>query len=240
MSWDIQVFETKKHGLPKTSGMDAGVICGFPSLQLMVGKTNSGKSNLLCNMCVNPQLMGEFFDEIYLISPTANTDDLVEHLNLKPENTWSDLKQAVGDLETLIDNQTFDIEKDGIETTAKKGKVLVICDDCIGDKHFMKSDILTKLAIHGRHNLISSIICTQSYTKVPRAIRLQAQGLALFPSSHDEVKLLCEDYCPSGYTKKQFNKIIEFATDELYSFLYINNHCKNPKDKFRKRLKQII
>lgn len=240
MSWDIIKYETKKNALPKSSGMEAGVIPNFPNMQLYVGKSGSGKSNLLCNMVMEKSLMGDFFDEVYLISPTANTDDLVDHLKLKPENIWSDLNQAVIDLETLLDNQEFEIEQNGIEATAKNNKVLVICDDCIGNKAFVKSDILTKLAIHGRHNLISSIICTQSYTKVPRVIRLQAQGLALFPSSQDEVKLLCEDYCPAGNSKKQFNKIIAFATDELYSFLYIQNHCKNPKERFRKKLGSII
>lgn len=240
MSWDIVPFKTLKNDLPKTEGMECGVICKFPSMQLFVGQSNSGKSTLLCNMCVNPKLMGEFFDKIYLISPTAKIDDLVEHLELDPDNTWDDLPKAAIDLETLLDNQAFDIEEEGIDAVAKDRKTLVICDDCVGNKQFMKSDVLTKLAIHGRHNLVSSIICTQSYTKVPRAIRIQAQGLALFPSNQNEVKLINEDYCPSGCSHKEFKRIIDFATDELYSFLYINNHCKDPKNKFRKKLGDII
>jgi len=238
--WAIEYKETKKTNLPQTGGMEAGVIPRFPSMQLLVGKSGSGKSNLMINMLTNNKLMAEFFDEVYLISPTAEADDLVKHLDLKPENIWSDLKQAVLDLGTLLDNQAYDIEQKGIEEVGKTQKMLVICDDCVGDKAFIKSDILIKLAIHGRHNLCSSIICTQSYTKVPRVIRLQAQGLALFPSSQNEVKLLCDDYCPPHKSKRDFNKLIEFATDEPFSFLYINNHCPVMKDRYRKKLSEII
>jgi energy-coupling factor transporter ATP-binding protein EcfA2 len=235
--WKIKVYDTAKNNLPMTEGMELGVIPKFPSMMLLVGKSGSGKSNLLVGLCKDPALMGNFYDEIYFISPTADVDDLVEHLKLKKENVWSDLDEAVKDLGILMDNQAHDVERYGI---AKTPKVLVVVDDCIGNKAFMKSDILTKLAIHGRHNLMSSIICTQSYTKVPRAIRLQAAGLALFPSSQNEVKLLIEDYCPANHSKKSFEKIVKFATDEPHQFLFIQNHCKKMKERYRKNLGLII
>tara|TARA_R110002126_G_scaffold66649_2_gene169316 strand:+ start:2441 stop:3190 length:750 start_codon:yes stop_codon:yes gene_type:complete len=235
--WKIKVYETDKNELPQTSGMKSGVIPKFPSMMLLVGKSGSGKSNLLLNMVLDPALLGDYFDEIYFISPTADVDDLVEHLELKKENLWSDLDKAVGDLETLMDNQAHDVERYGI---TKTNKVLVLVDDAVANKAFIKSDILTKLAIHGRHNLISSIICTQSYTKVPRVIRLQAAGLALFPSSQGEVKLLIDDYCPANTTKKAFEKIVRYATDEPYQFLFIQNHCKKMCERYRKNLGLII
>jgi hypothetical protein len=235
--WKIKVYKTAKSELPQTLGMETGVIPRFPSMMLLVGKSGSGKSNLLVNLTKDPDLMGSYFDEIYFISPTAAVDDLVEHLDLKPENLWSDLSQAVTNLEILLDNQAHDVERYGI---AKTNKVLVLVDDAVADKHFIKSDILTKVAIHGRHNLISSIICTQSYTKVPRVIRLQASGLALFPSSQNEVKLLVEDYCPANHSKKSFEKVVKSATDEPYNFLFIQNHCRKMTDRYRKNLGFII
>lgn len=236
--WKIKKFDTAKSKLPMTFGMENGVVPRFPSMQLLVGKSGSGKSNLLLNMMDNPHIMGDFFDEVYFISPTAKADDLVKHLDLPDDRVWDDLDMAAKNLAVLLDNQAYDIEKDGID---KAKKVMVICDDCIGDKDFIKAGVLLKMAIHGRHNLVSSIICTQSYTKVQRAIRLQAQGLALFNgSSLDEVKLVCDDYCPGGYTKKQFQAIVEFATRDPYDFLYINGHVKNIKERFRKNLSEII
>lgn len=236
--WKIKKYETDKHDLPLTFGMKNDIIPRFPCMQLLCGKSGSGKSNFLLNLMKNNDLMGDYFDEIFLISPTAKADDLVKHLELDEAHIWYDLDKAIGDLETLLDNQAYDIEKKGIKNTSK---ILVICDDCVGDKKFMKADPLLKLAIHGRHNLVSSIICTQSYTKCTRAIRLQAQGLALFNgSSLDEVKLVAEDYCPAGYTKKEFMKVVAFATQDPYDFIWINGHVKDMKQRFRKGLGEII
>lgn len=238
--WDVIVPETEKNSLPLTVGMEMDVIPKFPSMSMLIGKSGSGKSSLLISMCLNSDLLGDFFDQIYFISPTAKVDDLVKNLKLPSENVWDNMKEAIKNLEILFDNQAYEIEKHGITKAAENNKVLVICDDVIGDKNFMKSDILGKMAIHGRHNLISSVICSQSYTKVPRYIRLQAQGLGIFPSNQDEVKLLNNDYCPANCSFKEFNKIIRFATDEPYSFLFINNHCKDMNKRFRKRLGHII
>jgi hypothetical protein len=236
--WGIKVYDTAKNQLPQTKGMKLGIIPKFPSMMLLVGKSGSGKSNLLVNMVKDPDLLGQdFFSEIYFISPTAEMDDLTQVLSLKPENLWSDLEKAITNLEILLDNQAHDIERYGILGASK---ILVLIDDCVGNKLFIKSDILTKMSIHGRHNLISTVICTQSYTKVPRVIRLQAAGLAIFPSSQSEIKLLIEDYCPANYTKKAFEKVVRFATDEPFQFLFIQNHCKKMSERYRKNLGLII
>ena len=62
----------------------------------------------------------------------------------------------------------------------------------------------------------------------------------MFPSSNDELDLLCEDLCPAGMNKKNFLELIKFATSERYCFLFVNHHCKNPKEKFRKNFDEII
>ena len=80
---------------------------------------------------------------------------------------------------------------------------------------------MLKLATMGRHSLISSIINTQSYTKVPRAVRLQANSIILFPSNQNEVQLLVDDWTPPHSSKKQFKQLVEHATDGKHSFLYI-------------------
>lgn len=238
---EIKPLKTKKSDLPQTQAMEAEVINKFPSLTLCIGRSGSGKSNVVANMLTKTFFLKGFFDEIYLFSPTAKSDDLVEHLKLKDDNIIEKLDEsAITKLNQIVDKNTEKIKKDGIAKTAKNSKILIICDDCISEKVFIKSNILSRLATAGRHALISTIICSQSYTKVPRVIRLQCQGLIVFPSSNDEIELLCEDLCPPGISKKEFLDIIKFATDERYSFLFVNHMCKDPKDKFRKRFAEII
>lgn len=238
---EIQALKTKKADLPQTAFMKSDIINKFPSLTLCIGRSGSGKSNVIANMMTKKEFLKDFFNEIYLFSPTAKSDDIVEHLKLKDDNIFENLnEEAVDKLNEIVDKNTEKIKNDGILKTSKSSKILIICDDCISEKVFIKSNILSKLATAGRHALISTIICSQSYTKVPRVIRLQAQGLILFPSSNDELELLCEDLCPPNLSKKDFLELIKFATDERYSFLFVNHHSKNPKDKFRKRFAEII
>lgn len=237
----VRKIKTAKSELPQSRFMKAEIINKFPSLTLIVGKSGSGKSNVLIHMLTEPAFMGDFFDEVYLFSPTAKSDDLVEHLELDDKHIIDKLDMgAVSKLNQIIDEQDQKIKTSGIKAIAAKSKILIVCDDCISEKAFMKSDILSRLATAGRHSLISTIILSQSYTKVPRVIRLQAQGLIVFPSSNDELELLNQDLCPPNTTKKQFLGLIKYATNEPYSFLYVNHHVKNNDDKYRKNFDKIL
>ncbi len=238
---EIKALKTKKSDLPQSPAMEDEVINKFPSLTLCIGRSGSGKSNVVANMLTKKYFMKNFFDQIFLFSPTAKSDDLVEHLELKDDHIIEKLDEsAITQLNKIVDENTEKVKKNGIKATAKNSKILIICDDCISEKVFIKSNILARLATAGRHALISTIICSQSYTKVPRVIRLQCQGLIVFPSSNDEIELLCEDLCPPGLNKKTFLELIKFATDERYSFLFVNHHCKDPQQKFRKKFSEII
>lgn len=238
---EIKALKTKKSDLPQSPFMEAEIINKFPSLTLCIGRSGSGKSNVVGNMLTKKEFMKDFFDEIYLFSPTAKSDDLVEHLKLKDDHIIEKLDEsAITKLNKIVDDNTEKIKKNGIAATAKNSKILILCDDCISEKVFIKSNILARLATAGRHALISTIISSQSYTRVPRVIRLQTQGLIVFPSSNDEIELLAEDLCPAGMSRKDFLELIKFATSERYSFLFVNNHAKDPRTKFRKKFSEII
>jgi len=234
-------LETAKSSLPQTLYMKHGIINKFPSLTLIVGRSGSGKSNLAAWMLTHNEFMGGFFDDIYLFSATARADDLVEHLKLGDKHICDDLSMfAVDKLRDIISVQDAKIKKKGIKSVALDSKILIICDDCISEKAFIKSDILIKLATAGRHSLISTMICSQSYTKVPRVVRLQSQGLVLFPSSNDELELLNQDICPPGASKRDFLELIKHATADEHNFLFVNQHAVPKSDKFRKNFDTIL
>jgi hypothetical protein len=217
----VKPLDTKKSSLPQTEYQKKGIINRFPSMLLNIGRSGSGKSTVINYLMTTPKFLKGFFDEVYLFSPTAKLDDLSKHLKLKDKYLITEPTEAK--LNEILTKQENMIKSDGIERVGKKSKVLIIFDDIVADPQFLKSNAVIRLATMGRHYLVSSIINTQSYTKIPRAVRLQANALILFPSSNNEVKLLIEDTCPPHVSKKSFGKLIEYATNGRHDFLFINN-----------------
>tara|TARA_R110000822_G_scaffold186035_4_gene325163 strand:+ start:4443 stop:5258 length:816 start_codon:yes stop_codon:yes gene_type:complete len=237
-SLTVKPLPTKKHKLPQTEYMKAGIINEYPSMLLLVGKTKSGKSTLCNHLCNEPKFYGgDFFHHIYLFSPTAKKDDLALHLKLDDEHMVTDPTEER--LQEIVKTQDDLIESKGIKHCGKNSRVLIIFDDIVGNQKFLKSDTMTNLATMGRHSLISSVINTQSYTKIPRVIRLQANGLIVFPSSNNEIELIIFDLCPPHTSKKQFAKLIEYATTGKHSFLYSNNP-EPVETRFRKNFDTYI
>ncbi len=115
----------------------------------------------------------------------------------------------------------------------------MICDDIIAEQKFLKSPAMIRLAAMGRHYLVSTFVSTQSYTKIPRPVRLQARSLILFPSSQDEVELVVNDHCPPHVSKKDFRQLVEYATRDKHDFLYINADAE-PSKRFRKRFSEYL
>ena len=226
----IVPFKTNKKKIKLTPLMESDIIPRHASAVIFNGKSGSGKSNLMVNLLTRPHFYKGYFDLIFLFSPTANSDDLPIYLDLPAKRIFSTFDTKV--LDHIILTQQALIEKDGI---VKSPKILLIFDDIISDAKFMKSKSFMKCFIQCRHLNISTFILSQSWTKVPRVCRLQANNIFMFPSSASEVKLLCEEFCPAHTTQQDFKKIIEEATRERHNFLHINNRC-GPDTRFRHNL----
>jgi hypothetical protein len=233
----VKPLPTKKTDLPQSNYMKRGIINKFPSMLLNIGRSGSGKSTVVNYMMTNKDFLKGFYDKVYLFSPTAKLDDLAKHLKLKDEFLIT--KPTEVKLMEIINKQESLIKKHGIDAVGRKSKVLIIFDDIVSDPKFLKSNAMVKLATMGRHFLISSIINTQSYTKVPRVIRLQANALILFPSSNNEVDLLAFDTCPPHCIKKDFMKLIEYATSGKHDFMFINNF-EPTETRFRKGFSEYL
>ena len=237
MSLIVKPLSTKKSSLPQSDYMNKGIINKFPSMLLNVGRSGSGKSTVINYMMTTDKFLLNFFDKVYLFSPTAKLDDLAKHLKLKDEFLITNPTEER--LEKILSKQESMIKSQGIEKVGKSSKVLIIFDDIVSNQNFLKSSSMIKLATMGRHFLISSIINTQSYTKIPRAIRFQANALILFPSSQNEVKLLAEDITPPHTSKKVFMELIQYATQGKHDFLFVNNF--DPVEtRFRKGFEEYL
>lgn len=237
----IKPFPTNKHQIKQRPSMKQNIIPRHASAVIFNGKSGSGKSNLMLSMMVKPELFGidktgkHYFDEVYLFSPTAHGgDDLVKFLELKEDNISTDFD--IDKLEGIIDKQMKDITQKGL---LKTDKICIIFDDIQSDARFMRSKSFLKCFIQCRHLNISTFLCGQSFNLTPRACRLQANNIFFFPGSLSEMKVLVEEFTPPKMSKKDFEKLVHFATADPFCFLHINMR-EPPKTRFRKCLDTIL
>jgi hypothetical protein len=109
-------------------------------------------------------------------------------------------------------------------------RILVILDDQAGA--FPAGNIhnpMTNFVIKHRHTSTSIILVTQAYKMIPRGIRTNCNCMILFRIPNlTELRMIYEEN-PEGLHENEWMEKYNEATNESFSFLYINN--KFPKGK---------
>jgi hypothetical protein len=233
----IKAIPTEKHSIPKNKAMENGVLPPHPFSMIINGSTGSGKSNFCCSLFMNKDLYLKYFHEVVFVSPTCKTDSIVKNLKLKDECAIDNI--SIDSLQEILDAQRNFIKEKGETWIGKNHRVCIIFDDIVGNKKLMNSKPFKDCFIANRHHHLSVIILTQSWRLLSRSIRLQANSCIFFPMSKSETFRICEDLCPAGHTRKEFEEIIDTATAEKYSFLHILN-TQPMEERYRKNLDEII
>ena len=236
--YGIEAIATEKSKTPLKAVMKSGVLPKFPFSMMISGRSGSGKTNLLMNLLSRKEFLKGYFHYIIVYSPTAGKyDDSYKILNLPDENFKNDFSSK--DLEELIKSRKALIDKKGIEWVVKNSRVLIILDDVIANRDFLNSPEALKMFALLRHYQVAVIVLMQSYNKLPRSLRINANAVAIFPSSQSEIEVLLDEITPAGLKKREFEKVIDHCTAGRYDFLYINNHA-DPGKRIRKNLDEII
>lgn len=236
--YKVESIPTDKSKVPLRKCMIDGILPKFPFSMMISGRSGSGKTNVLLNILTKDNMFNKYFHYTVVYSPTAGKyDDLYKILKLPEENFKNDF--SAEDLNNLIESRKQLIDKKGIEWVVKNSRVLIILDDVIANRDFLNSPEALKMFALLRHYQVAIIVLMQSYNKLPRALRINANATIVFPSTQSEVEVLLDEITPSGLTKKQFTKVIEYCTDGRYDFLYINNHAE-PDKRIRKNFDEVI
>ena len=90
------------------------------------------------------------------------------------------------------------------------------------------------LYTRGRHNSISTLVSTQKFAAIHPIIRVNATSLVVYRLRNNrELESFLEEV--SGLSsKKELLSIYKVATEDEYSFLYVNLSARNVKDMFFK------
>lgn len=211
------------------------VLPTHPFRMYVVGSSGSGKTNFILNLLTRKCFYKGYFDSILVISPTAlQLDQTYQTLGLK-EHCYFEPSEEV--LETIMEIQEERIEEKG---KAGSPKILLILDDIVSYKQFCNSSILLKFAVMSRHWNISMIVLSQAYHRIPKSVRLQMSAVVYFKGSNKELDVLAEDFTAPGYTHRDFKNKIKEATDERYSFVFIDVNRPFSQGRYKKGLNEPL
>lgn len=235
---EIRPIKTSKDKIKQPELSEKYIIPRLNTSSIFNGTTGQGKSTLVTNLVADPRFFGaNAFDFKFLISPTAEGDDVQKELKIKKPFVISDLTVAPYILKNIMTEQKKLIKEKG---NHKAPQILLIFDDIVSHPDFLRTDEFVRCFIACRHYNFTTFLCSQSWTACPRRCRLQATNIFFFASPQSEIDLLCEEYCPPGLKKDDFHRMVEFATMEpRYSFLYINKSVPFT-ERYRKNLDYII
>ncbi len=187
-------------------------------------KKGQGKTTVILNLLTNPKSpYFKEFDLIFLVSPTAQRDDkyadLLEDIG---DQYYDDLSNEV--VEDII--QRMDAHRDA-HTKKKKPHYLIIFDDCIHAMRGKKSRAMDRLATQNRHLLVSNWYATQKWNSyLPTLVRSNLDCIGFWRTGNKkELSSFLEEM---NDDEDKLRALYDFATNEPYSFLWINQYHGKP------------
>ena len=226
--------KTNKDNLYQPNCSKLEILPELPFGMAIVGRSGSGKTQMMIHMMTSEHLLKNTFDFIYLWTGTKADNEMIKALNLPKDCIKNDFEED--DVKKIMDKMEKTVERRGFQNTPS---VCFIFDDFLNKPKFMKSPTMIKLATANRHLNISYILLSQYYKKLSPVIRQNVAYIAFFPASLSEVIKLAEEQCPANTSHKDMIKLVQYATNTPYQFLGINNRC-SCDNRLRKGFDRII
>ena len=217
----INPVDTDKSNIEQPDAVNSGILPSLPASYLVVGRSGSGKSTVLYNLLSSPQLLGGAFNYIFVFSD-VETDDVLKKLNLPDENFITGDKFNEDTIKGILDKISKKIKECGLKDSCGQYRIAMVFDDVLSKQKLLRSDIMRKLVTANRHYLVSVFMLTQYLKGVPPTVRQNCSGVVFFPASLSEVEKLADENCEPMMSKKTFVKLVQHATADKHSFLFIN------------------
>jgi hypothetical protein len=189
---------------------------------VLIGSSGSGKTNLLLNI-INQ--FSNTFNHIYIY--TQAVEPLYEYLESQLGPDMLTIKYSLNDCRTFNEKDYY-------------GQSLIIWDDMCLEKD---QKCISEMYIRGRKIAggVSMLYLTQSYYKIPKVVRLQAEIVFILKvSGVRDLKMILSEYSLSA-TKEQLINIYEYCCNSgtFGSFMLID--LKNTQDKtYRKNFTEFL
>ena len=237
-SLDIKPIDLKEHSCKQSKHAHVPTV---PLRMILLAPSGSGKTVLLSNLILN--IYRGCFERIFVFSPSIDIDKTWEpvkkHQSDDMKATEKDKDKLYfcnpEDLERIIDTQHKIIKLMKASNRKKLFSILIVIDDFADDAVFTRqSKLLHSLYTRGRHNSISTIASTQKFAASHPIIRVNATSLVVYRLRNNrELEIFLEEVS-SLSSKKELLSIYKVATEDEYSFLYVNLAARNVHEMFFK------
>lgn len=230
----------------------------LPTSFALIAPTSGGKTQILLNLfCKFYCTSGgkSLFQRIFLFSPTARLDEQYKPL-IKLIEKFSDQSKeplifevfSMTKLGDIIDEQRKIVEECR-KRKIKPPQVAIILDDLAERADILQtrkggacggSHVLS-LAVSGRHSQITWAICVQKMSMLSRGILAQVRCLIVgrLRSKH-EIDVLAEELSGLAGSKENALALVEFATADPFSFLFVRLDAKSREDTFWLRFEKRL
>ena len=208
----------------------------LPFRMLCIACSQSGKTQTVGALLRQDEFQYNkiFKGNIFLMSSTARLDDpSFDQVNLKKENVFDHYDEGVI-AEIIADQEAI------IKERKKEGAphILLIIDDLLCELPQSRQSSLINLFLSGRHRKISVIICSQIFRGcIPKGVRLNTTSMLIWRCNNKEMAAIAEE---QQIDSDNFIPMLEYATAEPYSFLYINNQKSNVNERYYKNFEEQL
>jgi len=192
----------------------------IPFSLLVVARKGSGKTVMVQYLL---DIYHKYFDNIYIISPTANLDfkwiKMIEKLNIPHEHVFEGYneKKMSALLESIKNINEGKKNKD-------KMKCLLIFDDAVEQMPHgsTRKGALIKLAFNLRHYAISTIIVSQAFKMLHPNLRVNASGYILYGTDNVAERGKIIEEISGNIGRKKFERLWLETVSKKFDFLFIN------------------
>ena len=212
---------------------------------MVVGPSGSGKTVFLTALITD--LYAGCFKRVYVFSPSVHSDPAwlpvktFVQRELETDEPWAFDAYDPSALEAIIDTQKRVIAAAKAKKLKRMFSVLVVIDDFADNPSFSRHDkLLHSLFTRGRHAFISTVVSTQKLRAIATIVRVNTISLIVFRlRSAQELEAIVEEIS-AVYDKDTIVAMYRRATEEQYSFLYVDLAARTPGKMFMLRFHRYL
>ncbi len=220
----INIDNLKSHTGKTRYRQKSPLLPQHPYNMIINGGTGTGKTNLVFNII----LKFSCFDKLWIYSKHLHQPKmrmLEDFFRKVEEKTGEEIYHSGNTIEDVVSVDDLG-----------EGQHLIVFDDFVLEKDFSP---ITNYYIRGRHANCSTIFLSQAYTKIPRAIRTNSHYYIFFKIPNRRELSILYGEVGFGLEKDDFLRKFKKATDDKYSFFFIDTKTKIPQLQYRKNFNYV-